>query len=31
VEPPWLARNRRAKSEGNGEGADDGAGDGGAS
>ena len=31
VEPPWLARNRRADSEGNGKGADDGAGDGGAS
>jgi len=28
VEPPWLARNRRAKSEGNGDGADGGAGDG---
>jgi NADH-quinone oxidoreductase subunit E len=28
VEPPWLARNRRAKSEGDGEGADDRAGDG---
>jgi NADH-quinone oxidoreductase subunit E len=31
VEPPWLARNRRGQSEGNGTGADDGAGDGGAS
>jgi NADH-quinone oxidoreductase subunit E len=31
VEPPWLARNRRGDSEGNGKGADDGAGDGGAS
>lgn len=31
VEPPWLARNRRGDSEGNGNGADGGAGDGGAS